>query len=60
MPLTDINPTTRCYPRSRRDAFKFDYMSGIEYYKRPSHNKSVVVFWLFIAIIMVFATVKAI
>jgi hypothetical protein len=60
MPLTDINPTTRCYPRSRRDAFKFDYMSGIEYYKRPSHNKYVVVFWLAIAIIVVSVAIKVI
>lgn len=60
MTTEELNTTTRCFPRSRREAFQFDYRSGIEYYKRPSHNKYVVVFWLIMAIIMTFAAFKAI
>lgn len=58
--MIDLNPTTRCYPRGLRDAFKFDYMSGIEHYKRPSHNKYVVVFWLAIGIIVSSVAIKVI
>jgi hypothetical protein len=29
-----INPTTRCFPRTTRDAFKQD-QTVIEHYKRP-------------------------
>lgn len=58
--MTDLNPTTRCYPRSRREAFKFDYMSGIEYYKRPSNNNSVVWILSVVGIIAVSIAIKAI
>jgi hypothetical protein len=40
--LKDLNPTTRCFPRSRMEAYKVEYMSGIEYYKRPSNKNYVV------------------
>ena len=40
--LTDLNPTTRCFPRSRMEAYPLEYMSGIEYYKRPANNNYVV------------------
>ena len=40
--LEDLNPTTRCFPRSRMDAYKIEYMSGIEHYKRPSNKNYVV------------------
>lgn len=42
MTIEDINPTTRCFPRSRMEAYPMEYMSGIEYYKRPSNNNYVV------------------
>ena len=42
MIIEDLNPTTRCFPRSRMDAYPMEYMSGIEYYKRPSNNNYVV------------------
>lgn len=53
--LIDLNPTTRCFPRSRMDAYKVEYMSGIEYYKRPRNNNSVVVILSALAIIALFA-----
>ena len=58
--LEDLNPTTRCYPRSRRDAFKFDYMSGIEYYKRPSNDNLIVWILMAIAIIGISIAIKVI
>ena len=58
--MIDLNPTTRCYPRGLRDAFKFDYMSGIEHYKRPAHNKYVVCFWTVLAIIFCSIAIKVI
>ena len=58
MPLIDLNPTTRCFPRSRMEAYKVEYMSGIEYYKRPRNNNSVVVILAAIAIIAVLIAIK--
>jgi len=60
MTIKDLNPTTRCFPRSRRDAFKFDYMSGIEYYKRPPNKNYVVRFLSVIGIITILISMKAI
>ena len=40
--LTDLNPTTRRFPRSRMEAYPMDYMSGIEHYKRPPNKNYVV------------------
>jgi hypothetical protein len=56
--LEDLNPTTRCFPRSQRDAFKFDYMSGIEHYKRPTNDNYVVWILLSLAIIAISIAVK--
>lgn len=52
--LVDLNPTTRCFPRSRREAYPLEYMSGIEYYKRPANNNYVVVI-LFAVVIIAFS-----
>lgn len=49
--LTDLNPTTRCFPRSRMDAYPMEYMSGIEYYKAPPNNNYVV--WIFIVLCII-------
>lgn len=56
--LEDLNPTTRCFPRSRMEAYPTEYMSGIEYYKRPRNNNSVVVILAAIAIIAVLIAIK--
>ena len=49
--LEDLHPTTRRFPRSRMEAYPIEYMSGIEYYKRPS-NKNYVAWILSILGIM--------
>lgn len=41
MQLTDLNPTTRRYPRTMYEAFPFD-QPLIEHYKRPSNKNYVV------------------
>jgi len=51
MPLIDLNPTTRCFPRSRMEAYPHEYASGIEHYKRPRNNIFVVVILYVIGII---------
>jgi hypothetical protein len=56
--LTDLNPTTRCYPRSRMEAYKVEYMSGIEYYKRPRNNNYVVRTLSILGIIAVLIAIK--
>lgn len=56
--LIDLNPTTRCFPRSRMDAYPIEYMSGIEHYKRPRNNNSVVVILSVIAIIALSIAIK--
>ena len=58
MSLIDLNPTTRCYPRTRMEAYPIEYMSGIEHYKRPRNNNSVVVILAAIAIIAVLIAIK--
>jgi len=60
MPLTDLNPTTRCFPRSRMDAYPHEYASGIEHYKRPRNNFFVVVIFYVIGIIAVSILMKVI
>ena len=60
MSMIDLNPTTRCFPRTRMEAYPLEYMSGIEYYKRPRNNNSVVWILLSIAIIAVSIAIKAI
>lgn len=51
MPLIDLHPTTRRFPRSRMEAYPHEYASGIEYYKRPRNNFFVVVILYVIGII---------
>jgi hypothetical protein len=58
--LIDLNPTTRCFPRSRMEAYKVEYMSGIEYYKRPPNNNSVVVIFAVLCIIAISILMKVI
>jgi hypothetical protein len=58
--MTDLNPTTRCYPRSRMEAYKVEYMSGIEYYKRPRNNNYVVAILYIAGIIAVSIAMKVI
>lgn len=60
MRLTDLNPTTRCFPRSRMDAYPVEYMSGIEYYKRPANNNYVVWICFILGIIAVSIKMKVI
>jgi hypothetical protein len=60
MTIKDLNPTTRCFPRSRMEAYKVDYMSGIEYYKRPPNNNYVVWILLILGIIAVSIAMKVI
>jgi hypothetical protein len=60
MPLTDLNPTTRCFPRSRMEAYPHEYASGIEHYKRPRNNFFVVVIFYVIGIIAVSILMKVI
>jgi hypothetical protein len=60
MPLTDLNPTTRCFPRSRMDAYPHEYASGIEYYKRPRNNNYVVAILYIVGIIAISIIMKAI
>lgn len=60
MPLTDLNPTTRCYPRSRMDAYPHEYASGIEHYKRPLNNNYVAWVLSILGIIAVSIAIKAI
>lgn len=58
MSLIDLNPTTRCYPRTRMEAYPIEYMSGIEHYKRPRNNNYVVWILSAIAIIAVSIAIK--
>ena len=58
--LKDLNQTTRCYPRSRMEAYKVEYMSGIEYYKRPRNNNYVVWLLSILGIIAVSIAMKVI
>lgn len=60
MPLTDLNPTTRRYPRSRMEAYPMEYASGIEHYKRPRNNFFVVVILYVIGIISISILMKVI
>jgi len=56
--MIDLNPTTRCYPRSRMEAYPVEYMSGIEHYKRPRNNNYVVAILYIIGIIAVLIAIK--
>jgi hypothetical protein len=47
-----INETTRCFPRTSRDAFDDGYQ-WIEHYKRPTNYFSVVGILLVVAIVVV-------
>jgi hypothetical protein len=58
--LTDLNPTTRCFPRSRMEAYPIDYMSGIEHYKRPSNKNYVFAILLIVGTIVVSIAMKVI
>jgi hypothetical protein len=58
MTIEDLNPTTRRFPRSRREAYPTEYMSGIEHYKRPPNNNYVVWVLLAIAIIGISIAIK--
>jgi hypothetical protein len=60
MPLTDLNPTTRCYPRSRMEAYPMEYASGIEHYKRPPNNNYVAWVLSILGIIAVSIAIKVI
>jgi hypothetical protein len=56
--LEDLNPTTRCYPRTRMEAYPLEYMSGIEHYKRPSNKNYVVWILSILGIIAVSIAIK--
>lgn len=58
--LEDLNPTTRCYPRTMREAFPFDYPATFEHYKRPRNNNFVVWILMAIAIIGISIAIKVI
>jgi len=60
MTIKDLNPTTRCYPRTRMEAYPLEYMSGIEHYKRPPNNNYVVWVLSIIGIIAVSIAMKVI
>jgi hypothetical protein len=55
--LTDLNPTTRCFPREMRTAFPFD-QQVIEHYKRPSNKNYVVRTLAILGIIAVLIAIK--
>lgn len=57
--MEDINPTTRMFARTEREAFQHKYNSCIEHYVRPSNDKKVVYILLAFAI-MCFLIAKAI
>jgi hypothetical protein len=57
MPLIDLNPTTRCFPREMRTAFPFD-QQVIEHYKRPRNNNYVVWILSAMAIIAISIAIK--
>ena len=57
--MEDINPTTRRFARTEREAFQQKYNSCIEHYVRPSNDKKVVYILLAFAI-MCFLIAKAI
>jgi len=44
------NPTTRCYPRTLREAFPHEHRHAIEHYKRPANENKVVYILLGVAI----------
>lgn len=48
--MKELNPTTRMYPRTERDAFPHLYKDCIEHYVRPVNNKIVVYILLAFAI----------
>lgn len=50
--MTDLNPTTRSYPRTTREAFPAEY-AVIEHYKRRTNYFSVVVILLIVGIIAI-------
>ena len=60
MTIEDINPTTRRFPRSRREAYPMEYMSGIEHYKAPPNNNYVVWIALILCIITLSIAMKVI
>lgn len=60
MTIKDLNPTTRCYPRTMREAFPFDYPAMFEHYKRPRNNNYVVWILASIAIIGISIAIKVI
>jgi len=51
--IDQSNQTTRCYPRTMREAFPFDYAYMFEHYKRK-RNKNYVVWGLCIVAIILF------
>jgi hypothetical protein len=59
MTIKDINPTTRMYPRTLREAFPHSHTDCIEHYVKPSNDKTVVYILLAFAI-MCFLIAKAI
>lgn len=58
MAIEDLNPTVRRFARSRMEAYPIEYMSGIEYYKRPRNNNYVVWILSIIGIIAVSIAIK--
>jgi hypothetical protein len=58
MAIEDLHPTTRRFPRSRMEAYPMEYMSGIEYYKRPPNNNYVVWLLLILCIIALSIAMK--
>lgn len=57
--MDNLNPTTRMYPRTLRDAYPQFHTDCIEHYVRPSNDKKVVYILLAFAI-MCFLIAKAI
>lgn len=55
--MIDLNPTTRCYPRTMYEAFPFD-QPLIEHYKRPSNKNYVVRILSTLGIIAVLIAMK--
>jgi len=57
MTIKDLNPTTRCYPRTMYEAFPFD-QPLIEHYKRPPNKNYVVRTLSILGIIAVLIAIK--
>jgi len=53
-----LNNTTRCFPRTRMEAFPSEYTSGIEHYKRPRNNFYVVAILYIAGIILLSVLTK--